>query len=410
MKFYLGQKLSHVTNGTRTQTLSVIRNLVTSTVSAYSSTAIIRSTSPSVVLEEKELFLKFKNCSQKIPYLWLYDNRPSNWHENGQKLTESRFLPKHIRPRSVALENEDKLCIQWEQSETVRGEEYSLDWLIQKTQFKHSDSIPSRQLWAKLLDVNAHNYQEIATNSTALADCLKDVAVYGFAKVEDVPNTNKQVLDLAAIVGYVRETNYGKFYDVVTKADPENLADSNLGLAPHTDNPYRNPTPGMQILHCLKPDAEGGGATTLVDGLHIVELVRESLGNGAVESLCHYPVSFQFKSKNAMLFNETNLVKRDSKGKAISVKFNNRSIQPFPILPTFYTFLEAYQTMEKLINDEANHTHLQLKSGDAIIMDNERLLHGRTALSSGKASEGRLLQGCYVDRDEVYSRLSRLNC
>ena len=43
-----------------------------------------------------------------------------------------------------------------------------------------------------------------------LADCLNDVAVYGFAKVEDVPNNNKQVLDLAAIVGYVRETNYGE--------------------------------------------------------------------------------------------------------------------------------------------------------------------------------------------------------
>ena len=45
---------------------------------------------------------------------------------------------------------------------------------------------------------------------------------------------------------------------------------------------------------------------------------------------------------------------------------------------------------------------LKLEPGDLIVLDNRRVLHGRTAYSG--AGE-RLLQGCYADIDGLQSRL-----
>ena len=47
-----------------------------------------------------------------------------------------------------------------------------------------------------------------------------------------------------------------------------------------------------------------------------------------------------------------------------------------------------------------------LRPGDCVIFDNRRVLHGREAFEDGGA--GRRLRGCYVDRDDLYSRLRML--
>jgi hypothetical protein len=57
------------------------------------------------------------------------------------------------------------------------------------------------------------------------------------------------------LFGCVRETNYGRLFDVVSVENPSNLAYTGLALGSHTDNPYRDPVPQLQLLHCL----EGGG-------------------------------------------------------------------------------------------------------------------------------------------------------
>ena len=43
-----------------------------------------------------------------------------------------------------------------------------------------------------------------------------------------------------------------------------------LELTPHTDNPYRDPVPTVQLLHCLRNAVEGGDA-----GLWLAVLRRE---------------------------------------------------------------------------------------------------------------------------------------
>jgi gamma-butyrobetaine dioxygenase len=44
-------------------------------------------------------------------------------------------------------------------------------------------------------------------------------------------------------------------------------------ILPHTDNPYRDPVPTVQLLHCLRT-SEDGGDTGLVDGFAAAAALR----------------------------------------------------------------------------------------------------------------------------------------
>ena len=66
------------------------------------------------------------------------------------------------------------------------------------------------------------------------------------------PGALFRVVDL---FGYVRETNYGRHFEVRTEVNPTNLAFTGLALQAHTDNPYRDPVPTIQVLYRLESSA-----------------------------------------------------------------------------------------------------------------------------------------------------------
>ena len=98
-----------------------------------------------------------------------------------------------------------------------------------------------------------------------LGDCahqeesLRALLVDGFVLLRDVPCEPGTVLAVAGTMGFVRETNYGRLFDMRVEATPDNLAFTGLAIGPHTDNPYRDPVLTVQLLHCL---ASGAGRST----------------------------------------------------------------------------------------------------------------------------------------------------
>ena len=83
------------------------------------------------------------------------------------------------------------------------------------------------------------------------------------------------VAEVGDRLGFVRVTNYGRLFDVKSVPNPTNLAYTAVGLGVHSDNPYRHPSPGVQLLHCLESEAPGGD-TLLVDGFHAAEILRRA--------------------------------------------------------------------------------------------------------------------------------------
>eukprot|EP01052_Picozoa_sp_SAG31_P048564 SAG31_NODE_10217_length_1169_cov_1.614953_1_plen_206_part_00 len=57
----------------------------------------------------------------------------------------------------------------------------------------------------------------------------------------------------------------------------DNLAYTSLPLSCHTDNPYRDPYPGIQLLHCIVPaSGERAGLSLLADGFAVADALRAS--------------------------------------------------------------------------------------------------------------------------------------
>ena len=79
-----------------------------------------------------------------------------------------------------------------------------------------------------------------------------------------------EIINIAEKIGYIRETNFGKLFNVISQKKPNDLAYTSIELESHTDNPYRKPVPSIQFLFCIETSCEWGDST-LVDGFKIAE-------------------------------------------------------------------------------------------------------------------------------------------
>ena len=73
-----------------------------------------------------------------------------------------------------------------------------------------------------------------------------------------------------------------------------------MPLAPHTDNPYRNPVPCIQLLHCIENEVSGG-LSTLVDGSNKNKnLVCKEIGKSMLSIRSLYQVGYGPSSSHTM--------------------------------------------------------------------------------------------------------------
>ncbi len=153
----------------------------------------------------------------------------------------------------------------------------------------------ARTLWGREFGARlpAADYPEVAADRAALGRWLALVHRFGIAILHDVPTMDGEVARVAKLFGFVRETNYGRIFDVVAKPAPNNLAFTGRALGAHTDNPYRDPVPGLQLLHCLEASAEGGD-TVLVDGFRTAERLRQT-GPEDFALLTTHEIPFRFR-------------------------------------------------------------------------------------------------------------------
>ena len=226
------------------------------------------------------------------------------------------------------------------------------------------------------------------------------VARDGIAVIRNVPTEPGTVLDVGRTLGFVRETNYGDLFDVIARPDPANLADTAVGLPLHTDNPYRDPCPTVQLLHCLRSDGDGG-ASRFSDGLAGAERLRH-LHPHLFDRLASTPVLFRYHGDGGDLRARRPLIDVAPDGEVRGVAVNHRSMEA-PDLDdaSVDEFYEAYAAFVEILDASDAVAELTMGPGDLVVFDNRRVLHGRTAF---EVTGPRHLQGCYIDIDALYSR------
>ena len=334
--------------------------------------------------------------------VWLRDNCPCSEcrHPSGQRLLDTRAIRDDVA--LAAARNVDGRV----QVDFGDGHAASFDagWL--RAHCYCADEARRgrpRRLWDAAIahDLPALRYAEVAAGGDALRRWLAWVDELGFALLTGGPTEPGTVTRVVELFGYVRETNYGRLFDVRSVVNPTNLAFTGLGLGAHTDNPYREPTPTLQLLHCLSSSA-GGGENTLVDGFR----VAADLAPADRDLLARHPLPFRFADAETELETEVPVLQLDARGELQAVHYNTRSAQPFRVAEEeVEAYYAAYQRFGRLLEDERYRIQFKLEPGDLFIVDNLRVLHGRTGYS--QAGE-RHLQGCYADRDGLRSKLAVL--
>jgi gamma-butyrobetaine dioxygenase len=240
----------------------------------------------------------------------------------------------------------------------------------------------------------------------ALAAALTELVRHGLVFLSGAGEVGGAVERAVARFGHIRETNYGRLFDVREEARPSHLAYSTVGLELHTDNPYRDPEPTLQLLHAIET-AEAGGESQFVDGFaHAEALRREAPAKFRV--LASTPVEFAYAGPGGERFSARAPVLELAAGGALkAVRLNHRSLAPLSLDGSVdvEAWYDAYLDYYGRVHASSARIERPLERGEMVIFDNRRILHGRASYAGGGR---RWLQGCYADRDGLLATLSRL--
>ncbi len=359
------------------------------------------------------LTIETGDSSLRFHAIWLRDNSPSpdmRDQGNGQRLITMANIPANTALTSATL-NDGAIDLTF--GPDGHNCSFSPDWLASnaydaKPATQSGELAEGVETWDATLNSNvpAGDYAQLSQNPKALQNWLGSIRKYGFAKVTNLPVEQGNLFKIVDLFGFVRETNYGRHFEVRTEVNPVNLAYTGLGLQAHTDNPYRDPVPTIQVLSCLENSADGG-ENMVVDGFACAKRLQAEDPRG-FDLLSKYTARFAYEgTADVALHSRRPMIDLAPDGVLQGVRFNSRSIAPLTDIPfdDMVDYYAAYKRLSDIIDDEAMEVTFKLSPGEAFIVDNTRVLHAR----KGYSGEGyRWLQGCYSDKDGLLSTLRAL--
>jgi len=343
---------------------------------------------------------------------WLRDHcqMPTSINtNNGQRLFSVVDIPEETYIEKAYKDEKGNVCVLFQPENHLSV--FSQNWLIKNCYDLnlHFDDRSERQkkLWQKdtfEAGLPFVDFESMCNDESGKLDMLRLIRDVGFVVLENVPTKEGQVLKVISELGYTRETNYGALFEVRTEVNPNNLAYTNMGLGSHTDNPYRDPVPTVQLLHCLESSTEGGDSV-LLDGFKAATVLRQE-SKEDFDILTSTWINFRFSDAKTDLRSRVPMIELNDNNEIVKVRYNNRSIDTIK-LPTnkIRHFYKAYRHWSEIIERDDLKIIFKLSEGDLMLLDNTRIMHARTAFSkNGK----RHMQGAYTDLDGLYSLLNIL--
>ena len=333
-----------------------------------------------------------------LPALWLRER--SQALDQQDQITSQRLFDPHRLPADLALVDArlDDAALVVAFSD---GHHEALAVEVLLASLAPGDGCPPPRPWrADLGRPPLHDWSAVDTDA-GLRAALHDLIAYGVVIVVGAPTEPGTVLEVADRLGYVRETNFGRLFDVRTVPGSNDLAYRAVALGPHIDNPYREPVPGIQLLHCLVNETTGGWST-LVDALAVTGQLAVD-DPEALRLLRTVPVTFRFRDAETELVTQRAVVAVDDVGAITGLHYSPR-LDLLPLRPEaeLVAYQRARRRLAELLVDPAFELRFALEPGQVLVFANDRVLHGRTGFDPQEGS--RHLQGCYIDHDAPRSR------
>lgn len=334
-------------------------------------------------------------------HVWLRDNCPHCRHATTAHRVVETSAIAGAKPGSVEVTASGDLHVDWVDEHVSV---YPAVWL---RDHDYSNGVRRQRIRPVLWDASgasdlpAADYPTLLTDPAVKLTMMSGFRDHGVAILHGVPSEPGTVARVARHFGEVRTTGWGTVFDVRAEPDANSVAYTNLPLVTHTDEAYRDPAPTIQLQHFLRTEAEGG-ETTLVDGFKVAADLRAERPD-LFELLATVSLHFHFRDGGNEHEHDAPVIELDTAAEVRAVRYSNHSVQPF-LLPPEQTesFYDAYTTFGRMRESDRYRVTMRLGAGDLYMVDNRRVLHGRTGFRGGGE---RHLQSCYIERDEFMSRL-----
>ncbi len=359
--------------------------------------------SNSVELGEHGLRTPLKDGSiAYFNYHWLRDNCPTSFDRETRERTYDIFaesaapVPEKARVEGEALE------IVWAGSGHITR--HGLDWLAgyaNGTPRGDPADLPRRFWYADHYPRIARFSQPALLLDRALvAKWIEAMLVEGVAIITDMPNSNEGLTETATLIGQVRPTFFGEYFDVRTHINPTNLAYTAKALELHTDTPAEDEAPGVQFLHC-RANSVAGGANLFLDGAAAAsDLRRERPRDFALLSETLIP--YYCEHDHYDMRSRQRVIELDQHGEVSGVTISQHMADVFDLPQTVLDeYYPAFRRFGRMLQLDKYLMRFRLEAGECIVFDNHRIVHGRSSYTA--ESGERYLRGCYTDRGEMRS-------
>lgn len=340
---------------------------------------------------------------------WLRDNCSCSqcvYSVTREQLFEIVDVPPELHPQRTRIDEQGQLLIDWQDGHHSR---FHPGWLRahaydDASRAERLAQRPQSRLWGAEMSAQLaqFDYPAVMTDDHTLLQWLLAVRDIGLTQLRAVPTTEDVLPALAKRLSFIRESNFGVLFDVQSKANADSNAYTSFNLPLHTDLPTRELQPGLQFLHCLVNDATGG-ESVFVDGFAIAEALRQEAPE-LFRTLCETPVEFRNRSRTSDYHCLAPIIALDAYGMVSEIRMGNflRSAFDVPV-EQMSALYSAYRRFIAMTREPRFRVQRRLDAGQLWCFDNRRALHARTEFDP--ASGARHFKGCYIDRDELLSRI-----
>lgn len=277
--------------------------------------------------------------------------------------------------------------------------QYTIEWLLE---YKHCacqniDVIhsnfnikPNKSVFEWTENNNLHEQLE------QMQFVMSKVKQEGYCHIKKFGIDNQKLIDLMNKCGYpLFGTHFGPYENLEpAKYNTFNKHTDQLGYTQdridlHTDQTYIEDCPKFQSLHCIC-QSDSGGSNMIIDAKKMYDIMKEFFPMDAIV-LSTQPIVFYRKQKEYEKKLETTLIKTDTSGNFQQIRSSYFTLAPFNIsFNMIIPYYRAYNRFHELIRREESQINILLESGEIIIYDNHRMMHGRESF------EGyRLIKGTY---------------
>ena len=343
-------------------------------------------------------------------YIWLRDHcacAACRHPQTRERLVRVTDLPLDLPAPAAEVSTHGALRLAWPSMPGFEPHESLFDpgWLRQRADAATPEplSVDRKTPWDASIaaDLPQVDHAAFMHTDAGTSDWLRALDRYGFVVLRNGPAIEGEVLRVAERVGWPRETNFGRHFDVMSKPNPNNAAYTAIALEPHVDLPNYERPPDFQLLYCLTNEATGGDST-LTDGYIVAEALKAE-DPEAYRVLNELAIDYRFQDETSDVAFRAPVIGCDEHGNPVIIRFNNW-IRDTLRLPSARVepFYRAYRRFWELLREPRYTLRFKLGPGEMLAFDNLRVLHGRTAFDPN--SGPRHLQGTYLDRDLVRSR------